>query len=134
MTTVDRLKHLELIQAVVTRVAGNSFLLRGWSVTLVGALLAVSAKETQVLFAALTVFPTVAFAILDVYYLRQERMFRGLYDKVRHASEADLSADPYTLSTKGIRCPVLEAVIRPVILIAHLPIFATIGIVIALLW
>jgi len=61
-------------------------------------------------------------------------MFRGLYDKVRHASEADLSADPYTLSTKGIRCPVLEAVIRPVILIAHLPIFATIGIVIALLW
>jgi len=34
----DQRKHLELIQAVITRMAGNSFLIRGWSVTLVSAL------------------------------------------------------------------------------------------------
>ena len=27
--------HLEMIQAVITRMAGNSFLIKGWSVTLV---------------------------------------------------------------------------------------------------
>ena len=29
---VDRVKHLELIQAIVTRMAGNSFLIKGWTV------------------------------------------------------------------------------------------------------
>jgi len=33
----DQRKHLELIQGVITRMAGNSFLIRGWSVTLVSA-------------------------------------------------------------------------------------------------
>ncbi len=40
-------KHLELIQAVVDRHARSSFLLKGWSVTLVSAivLLAVRSQE-----------------------------------------------------------------------------------------
>jgi len=37
--------HLEMIQAVVARLAQNSFALKGWSVTLVAACLALGAKE-----------------------------------------------------------------------------------------
>ena len=30
-------KHLELIQAVITRLANNSFLMKGWALTVTGA-------------------------------------------------------------------------------------------------
>jgi hypothetical protein len=33
----DKIKHLEMIQAVISRLANNSFLLKGWSITLVSA-------------------------------------------------------------------------------------------------
>ncbi|MEN9503463.1 MAG: hypothetical protein RI964_2748 [Pseudomonadota bacterium] len=36
----DRLKHLEMLQQVITRMASNSFLIKGWSITLISALLA----------------------------------------------------------------------------------------------
>ena len=30
-----KIKHLEMIQGVINRMAGNSFALKGWSVTLI---------------------------------------------------------------------------------------------------
>ncbi len=32
----QKIKHLEFIQAAINRMAGNSFLLKGWTVTLSG--------------------------------------------------------------------------------------------------
>lgn len=40
MSTELNDKHLALVQGVINRLAGNSFSLKGWSVTLVSALLA----------------------------------------------------------------------------------------------
>ncbi len=34
-----KLKHLEFIQNTITRMANNSFLLKGWTITVVGALI-----------------------------------------------------------------------------------------------
>ena len=42
----DTIKHLEFIQAVITRMAGNSFVLKGWAITLAAAGFALAAKET----------------------------------------------------------------------------------------
>jgi hypothetical protein len=76
-------KHLEMIQAIVSRLAGNSFSIKGWSVTLVSALFALAAKDANVQYAAMALLPALCFWGLDGYYLRQERLFRKLYDKVR---------------------------------------------------
>jgi len=103
LSAVDRVKYLEMIQAVVSRMAGNSFVLRGWAVTLVAGLLAVSAKETQVRFAVIALLPALAFWSLDAFYLRHERLFRALYDHVRKAPEHELERDPYSLSTRTVR-------------------------------
>jgi hypothetical protein len=100
---VDRSKHLDLVQGVISRMAGNSFVLRGWAVTLVAGLLAVSAKETQIRFAVIALLPAVAFWGLDAFYLQHERLFRALYDHVRAASEQELQRDPYSLSTRPFR-------------------------------
>jgi hypothetical protein len=104
---VDRVKHLEFIQAVISRMAANSFLLKGWTVTLAAALLAVSAKEAEARFSLVGFFPALGFWWLDAYYLRQERLFRTLFDHVRKATDEALSKDPYSLSTKPFRrvCP-----------------------------
>ncbi len=79
-----KLKHLEMIQAVISRMAGNSFLLKGWSVTLAAAVIALAAnKESHALLTLIALLPVVMFWVLDGYYLHQERLFRKLYDHVR---------------------------------------------------
>jgi hypothetical protein len=78
-----QLKHLEFIQSVITRMNSNSFLLKGWSATLISALFALAANNTdhRLIIVAWLVIPV--FWILDAFYLSQERLFRRLYDHVR---------------------------------------------------
>jgi hypothetical protein len=75
-----RLRHVEHIQSVITRLAQNSFTIRGWSVSLVSVVLAIFASTdgTQAL-APVTLVPTAVFWGLDAYYVRQERLYRRLY-------------------------------------------------------
>lgn len=77
-------KHLEIIQNVVNRMAGNSFLLKGWSLTLVAGLFALAASDSDTRIAFVALIPVLAFWGLDAYYLWQERLFRDLYDAVRN--------------------------------------------------
>ena len=74
-------KHLEFIQLVITRMNVNSFLLKGWSVTLVAALFAFAAKDTNIQYVLITYVSTPIFWFLDGYYLSQERQYRGLFNE-----------------------------------------------------
>lgn len=89
----SKLKHLELIQGVINRMAGNSFLLKGWSVTLASALFALSAEDTNPFFIFLAYFPCITFWALDGYFLRRERLYRELYNEVarRQPNQIDFS-------------------------------------------
>jgi hypothetical protein len=86
----SKLKHLEMLQAVITRMAHNSFLLKGWSVTLVAAILALAAKNTDRRLILVALPPVIIFWALDAFFLHQERLFRALYDSVRLKSEAEV--------------------------------------------
>ncbi|MFD8972966.1 hypothetical protein [Streptomyces sp. NPDC059593] len=81
--SADRIKHLEFIQAIVTRLGNNSFLLKGWVMTLTAATLALSAGRLSWQIALSGVFPLLGFWFLDSYFLRQERLFRALYEDAR---------------------------------------------------
>ena len=78
-----KLKHLELIQGVVNRMAFNSFMLKGWSVVLVSAVLVLISPQDGDNRALIGLLPTLVFWGLDGYFLRQERLYRALYDHVR---------------------------------------------------
>jgi hypothetical protein len=80
-------EHLQMNQQVINRMASNSFVLKGWSVTITSALLALAAKDAERRFVLLACFPLVMFWALDGYYLLQERLFRERYDQVRRAGE-----------------------------------------------
>lgn len=91
----DKHVHLEMIQGVVNRLSHNSFLLKGWNVVLVSGMFALAARESALLFVYLAYFPAITFWGLDGYFLRQERLFRELYDYVRGLPEdsIDFSMD-----------------------------------------
>ena len=78
----EKLKHLEFIQGIISRMAHNSFLLKGWTVTLVTALFVIGKSDTTPSIFALCYLPTVLFFFLDGYFLWQERNFRYLYEVV----------------------------------------------------
>lgn len=86
----DKHKHLEFLQGAINRMAGNLFLLKGWTVTLIAALFALAAKDANLVYAALAYFPLLTFWTLDGYFLAQERCFRALYDHVRTLDETQI--------------------------------------------
>lgn len=92
------LKHLEFIQSIVTRMAKNSFLLKGWSVTLVAAIFVLTVNNPSVYLIFIALFPALAFWGLDAYYLRQERLFRQLY---KNAIEEPDNIRTFSMDTSG---------------------------------
>ena len=78
----DQRKHLELIQGVITRLAGNSFSIKGWAVGLIAVLGSFAVKDADPRFAFGLWLPVLCFWGLDAFYLRQERLFRELYNAV----------------------------------------------------
>jgi len=86
----NKLKHLEFIQDAINRMAGHSFVLKGWSVTLVAALFALATKDTNPKYILVAYFPVLIFWLLDAYFLWQERLFRALYDEVRQRDDKQI--------------------------------------------
>lgn len=91
----QKIAHLGFIQGVITRMGSNAFLIKGWTVALVAAIFALSAKDSNSNFIFIAIFPIFVFWILDSYYLRQERLYRKLYEKV--ADDA-LKSDNFTMN------------------------------------
>ncbi len=93
----DKIKHLEFVQAVITRMNTNSFQIKGWSVTILSALLAVYASTKNELFILISLVPTIIFWLLDSYYLMQERKFRGLYKDISGITDTQPNLKPYEM-------------------------------------
>lgn len=71
--------HLGIIQSVIQRMANNSTACKTWCITIVSAILVVTADKGNSNLAWIAVFPTVLFAALDTYYLALEKGFRNSY-------------------------------------------------------
>jgi hypothetical protein len=101
-------KELDLIQAIVTRMAANSFQVKAW---LIGILSALIAFEKDAIFAvgdgdkALSIkmnlflfLPIFCFWYLDAFFLSTEKLYREVYKwVVRYRSHTD--AYLYDLNT-----------------------------------
>lgn len=99
----NKRKHLDFIQEVINRMAGNSFFLKGWAIMLIAALFALSAKDANPKYIFIAYFPVVIFWILNGYFLSQERLFRDLYDHVRKLEESKIDFSMDTNSFKNIK-------------------------------
>jgi hypothetical protein len=81
--TDDQRRHLDYIQAVITRLATSSSALKGWGLTVAVATFGLSTANTVPLMAILGLVTVLFFALLDSQHLRQERLFRELYEDAR---------------------------------------------------
>ena len=90
MANENKIKHLEFIQNVITRMNSNSFMIKGWCVTLVAALFALAAKDSEVKFAIIAYFTIAVFWILDGFFLATEKAFREMYNQVRVKDESEI--------------------------------------------
>ena len=88
------IEHLKMIQNVIARVNGNSFLLKRWSIILLIAVLIYLPNATlnfSWLIAVMLLLPFIFFWLLDSFYLWQERGYVQLHNDVRVRNETDFA-------------------------------------------
>lgn len=87
----DVRQHLSFIQGVITRMNSNSFSMKGWMVAIVSALCAVyasnSTADAAYIYIIVAIIADILFCLLDAYYLKMEKEYRKLYDKVLKSPE-----------------------------------------------
>lgn len=132
MPNENKFKYLEFIQSIITRMNTNSFQIKGMSVTITAALLALAANDFNILYSAIVYFSLFIFWGLDAYYLSQEKGYRELYEEARKLNDNDVDFDlklkkeytqgenswSYTLTNKTIIwLYVLQAIIALILII-----------------
>lgn len=76
-------KEIDLIQACISRMANNSFLLKGWAISIIAVVLALSDKAINpIILSLIVLIPLLSFWYLDAFFLRTERMYRKMYEWV----------------------------------------------------
>jgi hypothetical protein len=111
-------KHLEFIEAIISRLAGNSFQMKTWNVALATAAVGfAAAKDSRPTVAVIAIVPALAFWFLDAYYLGLEELYRSLYKKAVSTNAASFNLDAGTLGPSKW----LSAISRPSVAGLHMP-------------
>ena len=119
-------KPLEFIQAIIARLAGDSFQMKTWNVALATAAIGfVAAKDGRPAAAIYSLAPALAFWLLDAYYLALEFRYRQLY------KGAIMIATPsYDLEIAPVDFRIMAlSFLRPSVVLLHLPIVGVIWLV-----
>ena len=98
-TCEKKMKHLEMVEGIIERMGNNSFQLKGWAVTLVSIIGALSAQGSDRRFFLLSFIPLVAFWLLDSFYLQKERKYRILYKNISAKEENNID---FNMDTQNI--------------------------------
>jgi hypothetical protein len=78
----ELIAYLTMIQGVISRMANNAFLIKGWSVTLWTAVIALSGTLNKPEMVFISIVPLLFCGWLDSYFFAQERNYRELYVSV----------------------------------------------------
>jgi histidine triad (HIT) family protein len=82
VTPEDRRQHLTFLQGVITRMSQASSSAKTWLLAVLTLTYGFALNRDSALGAALGAVAVAIFGLLDANYLKQERAFRRLYDKV----------------------------------------------------
>lgn len=98
-----KMKHLEMVEGIIERMGNNSFQLKGWAVTLVSIIGALSAQGSDRRFFLLSFLPLAAFWLLDSLYLQKEREYRILYKNIsaKEENSIDFNMDTHNMIMSG---------------------------------
>jgi hypothetical protein len=102
-----KIYHLQMIQGVINRLSSNSFLIKGWSITVVAAMIALLARGAEKRYILFSLLPVMMFWFLDSVYLHNERRYTDLFNEVRLLEESKINfsmdVKQFGSSTKWIK-------------------------------
>lgn len=81
-------EYLQMIQEPICRMSTISAIFKGFAATIVAGISMISYSTINLWVLGLSFLPVLAFAIMDIYYLKLERKFRFLFDQVREGKHA----------------------------------------------
>jgi hypothetical protein len=74
--------HLNMLQGIITRLAGNSAQCKTWCVAIVSALFGLAGATKAGRIAGAAIIPIAVFGFVDAAYLANERAYRDLYNAI----------------------------------------------------
>src|SRR6266851_4222500 len=78
-----QVKQLEIVQGIIARLANYGATLKNYCVTLVTAIAGASVTLQRPGIALLSLLPLILFLSFDAQFLRNERRYRELFNKLR---------------------------------------------------
>lgn len=76
-------KEIDLIQGCINRMAQNSFIIKGWLISLIAVVLTLLPENFEIKWLCVVgLLITICFWYLDGYFLKVERLFRWKYEWV----------------------------------------------------
>lgn len=102
MSSEDRRQHLSFAQDVITRMAQSSSNAKSWLLPVVTAAYGYAFTKESVAVAFLGIIATLVFGLLDFSYLKNERRYRNLYDRI---AAGDPTIPPFSLSIQSNKDP-----------------------------
>lgn len=109
MDNQELYKEIDLIQGCINRMAKNSFMVKGWALTIFAGVFAVSKTEiinNLLLLICSVLVPYLAFWSLDTFFLYTERRYRKMYawvlqERKKGNTEFQYDLDPERFNKEG---------------------------------
>ncbi len=106
------LKHLDILQSIISRMAQNSSSAKSYCITLVSAILVFVMDKGRVEFIMIAYLPILMCFLLDVYYLALEKRFRKSYNMCVLKKSNNTFTDVEVLNIKPTivsqKCPLVD--------------------------
>ena len=104
----EKIGYLQMIQEPICRMSTISAIFKGFAATIVAGIAVITFSTVNLWVLGLSFIPVIAFAILDVYYLKLERKLRFLYEQVRTGQHEidfsiELTKDPAEMKSAKAR-------------------------------
>ena len=74
--------HLNMLQAIIARLAGNSAQCKTWCVAIISALFGLAGATKSRSIAETAIIPILVFGFVDAAYLANEKAYRDLYNAI----------------------------------------------------
>ncbi|MFX1366911.1 MAG: hypothetical protein ACFFAH_11220 [Promethearchaeota archaeon] len=75
-------EYFKIIQNTITRMSQNSFLIKAWTVTIIASLTILILSISNIVVLTILIGVVIIFWIFDSNYLKLERHYRSLYEKI----------------------------------------------------
>ena len=124
----EKIKHLEFIQTVISRMNTNSFQTKGIAASIVVGILLVLSSTKNIVFIIPAICSTILFSLLDTYYLQQEKKFKAIYDNVIGIKKA-VTIEPFEMPLDRIKVCYISVLFSKTIILFYGSVVLTLGLV-----